>query len=184
MESVPVMRSDYRPPAICECGKMAFVASTKGRVAFFDAEDMDKVSGWNWSSGPQGHLYRRLPKSAGGTGIMMHHAVFGRITGLEVDHINGNSCDNRKENLRHVNKAQNQMNRSAIVALSGFKGVSKNKKGWLATIRKSDGGKKTTYCLGTYTTKEEAAAAYDRAAIEMFGAFAKTNQEIHRKFYP
>jgi len=108
----------------------------------------------------------------------MHHEILGKIPGLEVDHINGDRRDNRRSNLRFVTKAQNQMNRVAVSSASGFKGVARNKKGWAASINKRVGGVKARYHLGTFKTPEEAASAYDRAAAELFGEFAKTNAAI------
>jgi hypothetical protein len=108
----------------------------------------------------------------------MHHEILGKVAGLEVDHINGDPRDNRRSNLRFVTKAQNQMNRTSVAASSGFKGVVRNKKGWAASINKRANGVKTRYHLGTFKTPEEAAKAYDRAAIELFGEFAKTNAAL------
>lgn len=167
-----------RKASVCECGLTAFVSGTRATVGIVDAVDVALVGAWNWTASNSGHMYRRKPKSAGGETIFMHHEVLGKAPGLEVDHINGDRRDNRRANLRFVTKAQNQMNRVAVVAASGFKGVARNKKGWSASIKKRVEGKKVNYHLGTFKTPEEAAAAYDRAAVGMFGEFAKTNEAI------
>lgn len=164
-----------RKASVCDCGAMAFVKCTRGATAIFDPELVEKVGAWNWTTARTWHVARRLPKSKGGASIFMHHEVFGREDGMEVDHINGNPLDNRTSNLRFVTKAQNQMNRKSVVSSSGYKGVTRNKKSWSATIRKSVSGKKVTHYLGTFPTKEEAAAAYDRAAKFLFGEYASTN---------
>jgi hypothetical protein len=98
--------------------------------------------------------------------------------GFVVDHINGDPLDNRKSNLRVCTQAENLRNRRkrAKPTSSKFKGVSRHtisrQKPWLAKI-KSDG--KTIY-LGTFETEEQAAEAYDRAALERFGTFAHLNR--------
>lgn len=166
-----------RKVSVCECGEMAFVQCTRGATAFLDPSQAEKVGAWNWTTSATRHVSRRTPKSAGGKTIFMHHEVFGREPGMEVDHINGNPLDNRTANLRFVTKAQNQMNRKRVVSRSGYKGVSRNKKSWSASIRKSVNGKKIVHHLGTFPTKEEAASAYDRAARFMFGEFARLNFE-------
>jgi hypothetical protein len=85
----------------------------------------------------------------------------------QIDHIDGNKLDNRFENLRECNNAQNQANRRPDKNKT-FKGVSPRPKGkFLARL-----GQK---CLGTYTTPEDAARAYDKALVAKFGVFARTN---------
>lgn len=90
----------------------------------------------------------------------------------EIDHINGNRSDNRIENLREVTRQQNCMNRSkAINNKSGYKGVSWHSEGnkWQAHI--SVAGK--SIYLGLYKTAKDAHDAYEAAAIETFGLFAR-----------
>jgi len=93
----------------------------------------------------------------------------------EVDHINGNWLDNRKENLRPATRSQHMMNcdkRKVSRVSSQFKGVSRNRSGgWFARIRKDY---ETRY-LGTFEHEVAAAIAYDHAARECFGHFARLN---------
>lgn len=57
--------------------------------------------------------------------IYMHRDVMNFPKGFDVDHINGDKLDNRKENLRAVTKQQNQFNRGAVKgSISQYKGVS------------------------------------------------------------
>ena len=87
-----------------------------------------------------------------------------------IDHINGDKLDNRIENLRAASKSQNGMNTKPR-GLSGFKGVTKVGGKWQAQIKAA--GRKEY--LGLFHTKEEAALAYNNAAIEAFGEFAFLN---------
>lgn len=89
-----------------------------------------------------------------------------------VDHINGNTLDNRRSNLRLCSQANNSANRNkSYKNTSGYKGVSKARNKWAAKITKDY----KVYHIGNYTTPELAALAYNKRAVELFGQFAKLN---------
>lgn len=95
----------------------------------------------------------------------------------EVDHRNGNRLDNRIANLRDATRSQNCANMGlASHNTSGFNGVSfyRQTGRWQAYIR--HGGRRLH--LGMFATAEDAAAAYDAAAIRLKGEFARTNAMI------
>jgi hypothetical protein len=96
---------------------------------------------------------------------------------METDHIDGDKLNNTPANLRICTPSQNSANRPAPRNnTSGYKGVwydasRPGVKKWRATIERD----RRQYHLGLHATSEEAARAYDAAARELFGPFARTN---------
>lgn len=90
-----------------------------------------------------------------------------------VDHINRDTRDNRRRNLRTATRAQNARNESVRVTnQSGYKGVSLHKCGKYRADIGVDG--RIIY-LGLFSTKEDAARAYDDAARKYHKEFARVN---------
>jgi hypothetical protein len=101
----------------------------------------------------------------------------GQLPVNQLDHINGNRQDKRFINLRECTNQQNQFNRKLNKnSTSGYKGVylDKRRGTWQAELKF---GQKKIY-LGAFPTSEQAAAAYDWKAVELFGEFAKTNGDV------
>lgn len=106
--------------------------------------------------------------------IKMHREILGVPEGVQVDHRDGNGLNNQRYNLRQATHVQNGGNRRKFKGQSKFKGVrapQTPKNGWRATIREGD----KAVNLGTHETEEEAARAYDRAAKEKWGDYARLN---------
>lgn len=100
--------------------------------------------------------------------FLMHH----NTVPASIDHINGDSLDNRIENLRAATHSQNSANKKTPKNnTSGFKGVyyDKTRNRWEASIMVR--GKREK--LGRYKTPQEAAIAYRDAAVQHFGDFAR-----------
>ena len=95
---------------------------------------------------------------------------------VAIDHRNGNPSDNSLDNLRECTVAENSRNYSKQRAgqSSSYRGVCwvKRDQKWAATISNGEGGKRS---LGHYDNEQDAARAYDAAAVEMHGEFATLN---------
>ena len=106
--------------------------------------------------------------------VAMHRLIMGNPEGMHIDHRDGNTLNNRRENLRVCTRSQNKAN-SKIYRnnTSGFKGVSFVKKQlarpWIACIYHN---RKRLY-LGHFATPAEAHEAYKAAALRIFGEFAR-----------
>ena len=165
------------------CGDQATYETTKG-VVTIDASDVTVV--------PDGcievnrHEYVRIRKNDRSR-ANLHRVIMGAVAGQIVDHINHNRMDNRKANLRLCTHSQNQMNRLKMRGASlPFKGVvhshAKRYNPSCSEARPYRAYAKINgvrVWLGYYATPEEAASAYDRYAVDNFGAFAMTNHDLN-----
>jgi hypothetical protein len=148
---------------------------TKGRITLVDDEDFERLSKRSWCFGDNGYAHRRLNKAKK---IYMHREIADHL-GLvgRIDHVNGRRCDNRRENLRAATHQQNQWNQKVRRSnASGFKGVfwRADRSKWYAHITVD----RKSHYLGYYSTAEEAAKAYNRAAEKYFGEFARVNEGV------
>lgn len=155
---------------------MAEILTSTGECVLVDDEDLPLVLAHRWyvrrhPTMPTVYVQTNVRKPEGGwrTGVTMHRLLLG-FPNSAVDHVNGDTFDNRRANLRLATHGQNMVNRPPF-GESGFKGVWRNGKNWAA--RGSVEGVK--HYLGTYETAEEAARAYDRWAAEHHGEFAWLN---------
>lgn len=159
-----------RTPVCCECGDHAWVVLTKGFVALLDKDDAALVGQYSWSA----KLYSRhlVYARRGKPPYSMHRLI---AKGAVLDHVNGNALDNRRRNLREATHSENMWNRRAHVRAtsSRFKGVHFHKWSGLWHARISYEGKRLH--LGEFRSESDAAAAYDRAALSLYGEFALTN---------
>lgn len=157
-------------------GEVAFVTLSGGHEAVIDAADAPAVARHNWSAFDRGRgrVYARRYEVIDGKSkcVMLHRFILAPAAGADVDHINGDTLDNRRSNLREATRSENLRNGRAK---SGYKGVSRLKfetpRPWQARIY-VDG---RNHHLGTFATQEEAALAYNQAAAEAYGEFARLN---------
>lgn len=150
---------------------------TQGQFAIVDDEDYDWLMQWKWRAKPikSGRNKYYATRRVGPASIFMHRVVNNTPAGLGTDHINGNSLDNRRHNLRSATVAQNARNVPKCMhdKLSQFKGITydKRRNRWIARIKVN----RTAVNLGSFATQEAAARAYDQAAKQHFGEFAYLN---------
>lgn len=101
----------------------------------------------------------------------LHNLLLGvklSIKGIDVDHCNGDSLDNRKSNLRMVSHTMNVTNRHKASASSGVIGVSKTKSGWIAHWKEDGRTKAKCFASSVYgdSAKAKQAASVYRKYVE------------------
>jgi len=157
---------------ICGDHSIVYIIRRSGEIYEFlvDSEDLVLLGDRSWSLSLHPSGRARVEARVGGRLIYVHRHILGvREPSLYVDHINGNSLDNRKSNLRLCSNAENLRNRGKTRAnTSGFKGVTAQGGRWKAQIKVNY----THVSLGSYSTKEEAHAAYCGAAAKFHGRFS------------
>jgi hypothetical protein len=103
---------------------------------------------------------------------MMHRLILNAGPGDVVDHINRNTLDNRRENIRVCSTSENVQRALRKVAVSGYWGVRKSGLKYYVTVR----NKRVTVWFSSHETAEEAARQYDQVVTEIYGPLARTNQ--------
>jgi len=157
---------------------MRTIPLTQGKVAIVDDEDYDFLMQWKWNARrccKDSFYAKRHQKEGNGRVVRyMHQEVSKPPKGMEVDHINHNGLDNRRENLRVCTHQENAMNNS------GRNGCSSNYVGvcwkparrkWQAQIKHNG----IVTSLGFFRYERDAAIVRDRKAKELRGDFAYLN---------
>lgn len=152
-------------------------ASFSGVNLLFDDDDKELLSKHQWYFDKSvGYLKASIrPRK-----IYFHRLKTKCPKGMQVDHINGYTVDNRSSNLRIVTKYQNNLNqKKKDVAGSLYKGVyfHKQNNNWATNIVYD--GKKHT--LGSYENELDAAIAVDRKYKELFGDYSWLNFPFKRE---
>lgn len=145
---------------------MKKIPLTQGKEALVDDADFEWLNQYKWR-----YIPNYKPEYVGSAAmsssrkiIRMHRLILGAKKGQEVDHVNRDPLDNRKENLRIATRGENTRNQGGRKdSTSGQRGVNfhKPRKSWVARIQ-VDGNR---YFLGAFKTKKEAISAYNKAKV-------------------
>lgn len=151
------------------------VPLTRGMFALVDDGDAERVLAFKWCAtrgvGWDGFYAVRTDQKR--RTVLLHRFVLHAPFGSVVDHINHDGLDNRRTNLRLCTAAQNCWNRRySLISNAGHRGVRLLKNG---RFRAAITVNKARLSLGCFASAEEAARAYDAAASEYFGEFARLN---------
>ena len=149
---------------------------TQGLFALVDGEDYERLSKHKWCANKNKKTHyavRHIGKWPNQQSILMHREILNVPIEKETDHRNGYGLDNRGQNLRICTCGQNQYNRQSYKGTSQYKGVSweNRRKKWRVRIQLN--GKEIYF--GQFDSEVDAARAYDKKAVELFGEFARTN---------
>jgi hypothetical protein len=158
---------------------------TQGHVAIVDDEDFKRVNQYKWCAmaglrrdGTIKCIYATRSIRVNGRKITQYlHRFILEISDptLQIDHIDHNGLNNQRSNLRTATRSENQWNQRKLEGCSSpYKGVTLRKSDakWVAEIKVN--GKK--HYLGCFADEQDAAIAYNRAAVAHFGDFAHINQ--------
>lgn len=176
-------RTHYDPNEIVINGNIAKIVmydlrcNEKARTVI-DVEDIKKVVQYKWNACRFRGKDLYVKTLSSGSSVYLPNVILGIETNrkIHIDHINRNTLDNRKENLRACTPSQNLFNRGKNSNnKSGFKGVSwnKEKKKWIVRITKP-GGRQAH--VGYFNSKIEGAKAFNEAALKYHKEYACLNQ--------
>ena len=157
---------------------MKEIQLSQGKVALVDDEDFEMLNRYKWSAMRGANTYYAythiILESGKRTSIAMHRVIMQTPVGYETDHRDRNGLNNQRFNLRICTHSQNQGNRKLTKgSLSGYKGIGwhkRDKKWWSKIVFE----RRAIY-LGYFDSKEEAAKAYNEAAIKYHNSFVCLN---------
>jgi len=155
------------------------LAISKNLFTTIDEEDMARLTSCGllkWNAQKSGARFY-VSKNHGRNGKMyLHRFLMDAQPGQVLDHINGDSLDNRKSNLRFCSHRQNMANK--VGRVDALKGVTRSGKNWAAQIQTNG----VHVNIGVFSTQYDAARAYDFAAAMFFGEFAVFNFDFSTRF--
>lgn len=166
-------------------GKMVFMKEiilTQDKVALVDDHWYEELNNlkWFYHTGTRaltGYAWHYIPKTMPAEYLVMHRLIMKAEKGQQIDHIDRNGLNNLESNLRFSTQSQNMHNTGLQSNNThGVKGVCFHRRcvsrPWSARIHIN----KKSISLGYFATKEEAALAYNKAALELLGEFAVLNK--------
>ena len=153
---------------------MKKILLTQNKTIVIDDEDYPLVSLFKWRLDKDGYVVCGLRINNKHITLRLHRLIGNAKPREEVDHIDHNTLNNQKLNLRICTHSQNHMNKRKYKGTSQYKGVSwyQHAKKWGAYIRLNN----KTIHLGIHENEKEAAIKYNQMAKELFGNFAHLNK--------
>lgn len=152
------------------------ITLTKGKIALVDAEDFLRFGHLKWTTGSFGgresYAYRSEWRGEKCKTILLHRLIVSALPGQIVDHVNGDTFDNRRANLRFATRAQNRYNARHAKSKYGFVGVDSQTPGSYRG-RVAVGGR--AYYTKTFSCPILTAIARDLLAQKHHGQFAVLN---------
>lgn len=150
---------------------MAEIELTMGYIAIVDDDRFEELSKFKWCARDSGW---GVYAGRGQPFVYLHRFLIGAMPGQIVDHKNGDSLDNRVDNLRFCTTSQNAANTNKNkLGISGLKGVTWDKSGRKWSVRLRIGHSRIS--IGRFNDKEEAYRAYCKAVINHYGQFARVS---------
>ena len=155
---------------------MKEIELANGEIAIIDEEDWLLVAQYKWrllEKRYTKYAQANIKKNGKWRTMRMHRLIMNCPRNIQIDHIDHDGLNNRKSNLRFATNQQNNFNRKGYDTSSKYKGVTwrtKLKK-WEAQIQTKG---KSKY-LGYYANENDAARAYNKMAVQVFGEYAYVN---------
>lgn len=152
---------------------MKTIPLSQGKFTLVDDEDFDWLNQWKWTC-IDGYARRYPTVSGRRVSVCMHRLILSAPEGFEVDHIDGDGLNNQRSNLRICKHAQNCRNQKRCRdSRTGLKGVDFHRR--LRKYRARITHDYKVMHLGFFDTAEQACAAYNKAALQIHGEFARPN---------
>src|SRR6056297_1191311 len=151
------------------------IKSRCGKDILIDSWNYDWASQFTWHVNNHGYPISQFMKNGRYTRILLHKLVARDVeNNSDIDHINRNKLDAREINLRKATRSQNIANSAGQKRRrSKYKGVSYCKRDGLYKAQVCCNYKR--YFLGRFDTEEQAALAYNKKSLELFGEFSYQN---------
>ena len=152
---------------------MGVLVTPNGYVVQFDDVDIDLIKQHGWR-GVNRNYGCYVTTDINYKSQYLHRMLMTPKEGLEIDHVDGNGLNNRRNNLRVCTHAENSRNIHSVIGASKDKVVywRKERSRWVARIKVNYEVK----WLGSFADEIDAAMAYNNAAVEHFGQFAQLNE--------
>ena len=154
-------------------GTMKEIKLPHGKVTLVDDDDYEYLNQWKWwfvIIKNKYYVIRNKMINGKRYYIYLHRIIMDVMSKSDVDHIDGNPLNNQRNNLRICTHQQNCLNNRGC-GKSRYKGVYKIKNTIYSRIQYNG----IDRYLGSFKTEEEAAMAYDKEALVLFGEFANLN---------